>query len=85
MEIQFFFSAHSLIVVYICTKFYENIHNGIKVIEWDMVFLGKISKGHNPIKNVGGITVLFLYTSSDDQGCHLSSISKFPDFSLIFP
>ena len=31
-----------------------------------MIFIGKISKGHNSIKNVGGVTVLFLCTSSDD-------------------
>ena len=30
----FFFSAHCLMMVYICTKFHENIHNGIKAIEW---------------------------------------------------
>ena len=33
MELQFFFFAHYLMVVYICTKFHENIFNGIKVIE----------------------------------------------------
>ena len=27
------FSAHRLIMVYICTKFHENILDGIKVIE----------------------------------------------------
>ena len=30
-----------------------------------MIFIGKISKGHNSIKNVGGVTVLFLCTSSN--------------------
>ena len=33
MELQFFFSAYRLIVVYICTKFHENILSGIKVIK----------------------------------------------------
>ena len=33
MELQFFFTAHRLIVVYISTKFHENILGGIKVIE----------------------------------------------------
>ena len=28
----FFFSAHCLLMVYICTKFHENILNGVKVI-----------------------------------------------------
>ena len=30
-----------------------------------MIFIGKISKGHNSIKNVGGVRVLVLCTSSD--------------------
>ena len=25
-----------------------------------MIFIGKISRGHNSVKNVGGVTVLFL-------------------------
>ena len=29
----FFFSAHQLMDVYICTKFYENIPDGIQVIQ----------------------------------------------------
>ena len=33
MELRFFFPAHPLMVVYICTKFHENILDGIKVIE----------------------------------------------------
>ena len=33
MESRFFFPAHPLMVVYICTKFHENILDGIKVIE----------------------------------------------------
>ena len=31
-----------------------------------MIFIGKISKGHNSVKNVDGVTILFLCTSSDD-------------------
>ena len=30
-----------------------------------MIFMAKISKGHNSVKNVGGVTVLFLCASSD--------------------
>ena len=33
MELRFFFPAHPLMVVYVCTKFHENILDGIKVIE----------------------------------------------------
>ena len=32
-----------------------------------MIFIGKISKGHNYIKSVSRVTVLFLCTSSDDD------------------
>ena len=31
-----------------------------------MIFIGKISKGHNSVKRVGGVTVLVLCTLSDD-------------------
>ena len=64
MELRFLFSAHRLMVVYICTKFHENILNGIKV-RADMIFIGKISKGRNSI---------FLCTSSDD-GLYLYKVS----------
>ena len=33
VDLWFFFSAHRLMMVYICTKFHENILKGIKVIE----------------------------------------------------
>ena len=64
MELQFFYSAHCLTGVYICIKFHENILNGIKD-RADTIFIGKISKGHNSAKNVGGVVVLVLCTSSD--------------------
>ena len=32
----------------------------------DTIFIRKISKGHNSVKNVGGVSVLVLCTSSDD-------------------
>ena len=41
-------------MVYICTKFQENT-----------IFIAIISKGHNSIENVGGVTVLVLCISSD--------------------
>ena len=36
-----------------------------KIYRADTIFIGKISKGHNSVKYVGGITVLVLCTSSD--------------------
>ena len=40
----------------------------------DTIFIGKISKGHNSVKYVGGVTVLFLCTSSDG-GLHFYKFS----------
>ena len=40
-----------------------------------MIFMGKISKGQNSVKNVDGVTVLVLCTSSDD-GLYLYKVSQ---------
>ena len=60
-------------MVYIFTKNHENILGGIKVLA-DTVFKGKISKGHNSVKNVGGVSVLVLCLLSDD-GLYLYQVS----------
>ena len=39
-----------------------------------MIFIRKISKGHNSVKNVGGVSVLVLCTLSDD-GLYLYQVS----------
>ena len=39
-----------------------------------MIFIGKFSKGHNSVKNVGGVTILFLCTLSND-GLYLNKVS----------
>ena len=39
-----------------------------------MIFIGKISKGHNSVKNLGGVTIHFLCTLSND-GLHLYKVS----------
>ena len=73
MEFLFFFYAHGLMMVYISTKFHENILGGIKVIQ-NHGFHQKFSKGHNSVRNVGGVTVLLLCTLSDD-GLYLYQVS----------
>ena len=46
--------------VYICTKFHEHILDNMKVIQRTRLSpIGKISKGHNSVLNVGGVSVLF--------------------------
>ena len=50
------FSAYHLKILYICTKFQENISKGFKVIKKTLL---KFTKGHNSIKNVDGVQYLF--------------------------
>ena len=51
-------------MLYISTKFCKIISNGIKVIERNTISILKITKGNNSAKNVGGVTVVNLCTSS---------------------
>ena len=74
MELLFFFSAHRLRVFNISTKFHENNLGGIKVIERTRFASEKMSKDHNSVKVVGGVTVLALCTFSDD-GLYLYQVS----------
>ena len=60
-------------MVYICTKFHENILHDISY-RVDTIFIGKISKGHYFLKNVGGIMVLVLCILSED-GLYLYKVS----------
>ena len=57
MELGFLFSAYRLMMVYICTKFHENILDSYRA---NTIYTAKISKGHNSVENVVGVTVLFL-------------------------
>ena len=57
-------SAPHLVMFYICAKFHEIILNGIKIIEWTRFLYQKITKENNSAKNVGGVTVFHLCTSS---------------------
>ena len=55
MEYKFLFSAHRLIMVYICTTFHENILNGIRVIERTPKVNGRTdgrTDGHDIIRPV---------------------------------
>ena len=51
-------------MLYISIKFCEIILNDIKVIEWSTISILKITKGNNSAKNIGGETVVNLYTLS---------------------
>ena len=51
-------------MLYISTKFREIILNSIKVIERTQFPILKITKGNNSAKDVGGINIVNLCTSS---------------------
>ena len=51
-------------MLYISTKFCENISISIKVIERTRFLYRKFQRGIIPQKNVGGVTVVDLSTSS---------------------
>ena len=53
-------------MLYICTKFHENISKGFRVTELTQFLISKFSKGHHSVKHVGGIMVLVLCLLSDD-------------------
>ena len=57
-------SARRLVLLYICAKFHKIILNGIKVIERTRFLYGKLQKGNNSAKNVGGVNVVNLCMSS---------------------
>ena len=54
----FFFLTHCLMMLKICTRSHEKISKGFKLLSGS-VSKKSISKGHNCIKNVGGVTFLF--------------------------
>ena len=64
-RIWFLFSANCLIVLYICTKFHENISKGFRVTELTQFLVSKFSKRHRFIENIGGVMILVLNTFSD--------------------
>ena len=65
VELWFLFSAYCLMVLYICIKFHENILKGFRVIEELVFSFSGFSKGHNSVKNIGRVMVLYLCILSD--------------------
>ena len=57
-------SARRLIMLYISTKFCETISKWYQSYRVDRISILKITKGNNSAKNVGGVTVVNLCTSS---------------------
>ena len=57
-------SARHLVMLYICAKCHEIILNGIKVTELTRFLYRKLQRGIIPQTNVGGVTAVYLCTSS---------------------
>ena len=75
----FFFSENCLVMLYICTKFHENISKGLRVTELIQFLISKFSKRHRSVENICGVMILVLNTFSDHAlylyKCH-ENISK---------
>ena len=52
-------------MLYICTKFHENISKGFRVSELTQFLISKFSKRHRSVENIGGVMILVLNTFSD--------------------
>ena len=52
-------------MLYICTKFNENISKGFRITELTQFLISKISRRHHSIENIGGVMILILNTFSD--------------------
>ena len=57
-------SARRLVMLYICAKFVPNYLERYQSYRADTISILKITKGNNSAKNVGGVTVGYLCTSS---------------------
>ena len=65
-ELRFLWLAHCLSMLYVSMKFHENVLNRFQVIDRTRNDHCQISKGNNS-KNVwAGVTILVVYTLSDD-------------------
>ena len=65
MELWYLTSAYHLIMLYICTKFQENISKGFQSYLEDVACILKFLKGHNSVNSVGGVMLLALSTLPD--------------------
>ena len=52
-------------MLYICTKFHENISKGFRVTELTQFLISKFSKRHRSVENIGGVMILVLNIFSD--------------------
>ena len=65
-------------MLYICTKFHENISKGFRVTQLTQFLVSKFSKRHRSVENIGGVMILVLKVSDHalySSKCH-ENISK---------
>ena len=68
--------SHDLMMLYICTKFQENISKGFSYLE-DAVCILKFSTGLNSANSVDGVMALVLSTLSDSVLYLYQVLSKY--------
>ena len=83
VECRFLFSAHRLMMVYICTKFHENILNCIRVMEGTLKVNGQTDvqtdRGHNIIQPVFDGHIIIIH-----EHCRLWSETTFGASGLAY-
>ena len=52
-------------MLYICSKFHENVSKGFRVSELTQLVISKFSKRHCSVENIGGVMILVHNTFSD--------------------
>ena len=52
-------------MLYICTKFHENISKDVRVTVLTQFLISNFSKRHRSVENIGGVTSLVLNILSD--------------------
>ena len=62
-------------MLYICTKFHENISEGFRVTGLTQFLISKFSKRHRFVENIGGIMILDFNTFSD-HALYLYKVSR---------
>ena len=77
-ELRFLCFANCIMMIYICTKFQENISNSFQVTEWTQKYYRnhyfQSSKGHNSKSRLTRVTVLVFCTLSHNA-LHLCEVS----------
>ena len=56
-------------MLYICTKFHENISKGFRVTRLTKFLISKFAKRHRSVENIGGVMILVFNTLSDHALC----------------